>query len=170
MLTSSVFKIAWISAGNLKIALAFSLAKCGFSRSASFARMSAVCVSHSASFVWWYFRVPRERSAARNLPTIVGLSLLLAPYGVWQHDLVLLLVPILATGVKLAKTPHTLARSFGVGSLVLANAAMLTMMVDHASSEWYVWVTPAILLGCWGSVRLADCSPATASVPLVAGA
>ena len=124
----------------------------------------------AASFVWWYFRVPRERSAARNLPTIVGLSLLLAPYGVWQHDLVLLLVPILATGVKLAKTPHALARSFGVGSLVLANAAMLTMMVDHASSEWYVWVTPAILLGCWGSVRLADCSPASASVPLVAGA
>ena len=129
----------------------------------------------AAGFVWWYFlhlspTKLGERFGTRNLPAIVGLSLLLAPYGVWQHDLVLLLVPILATGVKLAKTPHALARSFGVGSLVLANAAMLAMMVDHTSSEWYVWVTPAILLGCWGSVRLANCSPSPTSVPLVAGA
>jgi hypothetical protein len=93
---------------------------------------------------------------AHHLPWLVGLSLLVAPYGVWQHDLVLLLVPIFAVAVKLAARPSPLAVAVGLGWFAAVNAAMLAMMLNHTSSEWYVWVVPTVLAACLLTARLAD--------------
>jgi hypothetical protein len=89
-----------------------------------------------------------------HLPWLVGLSLLVAPYGAWQHDLVLLLVPILAVATRIANAP---GRSVGIGIAWLAsvNAVSLVMMVKGASSEWYVWFAPCVLLGTAILPRLA---------------
>jgi hypothetical protein len=104
-----------------------------------------------------------------HLPWLVGLSLLVAPYGVWQHDLVLLLVPILAVAAKLAAQPHRVATAVGVTSLVGVNAVTLAMMLNHVSSEWYVWVTPIVLLGCRLTLAAAR-QPAPVLSPIPAGA
>ena len=84
--------------------------------------------------------------------------LLAAPYGVWQHDLVLLLVPVLATaarpGVSVA----------GVAALAAVNAVALAMMLAQAESKWYVWFAPAVLLGCWAIPRVRVSAPAALGV------
>ena len=59
----------------------------------------------------------------------------------WQHDLVLLLVPIFAIA-------HRARIALALALLVLVNVVALVMMLNRASSEWYVWVTPCVLLGC----------------------
>jgi hypothetical protein len=105
----------------------------------------------AAGFTFWFFS-PR-RTGRVSLPAIVGLSLLFAPYGVWQHDLVLLLVPVLTTAAKLRERSAIVA---GIAWLALANAAMLVMMLNHTSSEWYVWVTPVVLAGCAATLRLQE--------------
>ena len=108
---------------------------------------------------WWATSARRERPRPETavIPVLVGLSLFVAPYGAWEFDLVLLLVPVLAVAVKLASQPAAVPIAIGVTWLAFVNAAMLAMMLQHASSEWYVWVTPAVLSGCLVAVRLADC-------------
>ncbi|MCI0703892.1 MAG: DUF2029 domain-containing protein [Planctomycetia bacterium] len=82
-----------------------------------------------------------------HLPWLVGLSLLVAPYGAWQHDLVLLLVPILAVAARMANPPDRRSVAIGIAWLASVNAVSLVMMVNSSSSEWYVWFAPCVLLG-----------------------
>ena len=83
----------------------------------------------------------------RSLPFIVGYSLLIAPYGVWPYDLVLLLVPILAVAITIARSPAV--RTVVAGSILLGsvNAVSLMMMLLRISFEWYVWMVPTVLVG-----------------------
>lgn len=112
-----------------------------------------------AGFAAWYRaggRGPSGPDWARLLPAVVGLSLLTAPYGAWPFDLVLLLVPVLAAAARVAAGPTPAAVGVGVGGLIAVNAALLVMMLNCVSSEWYVWVTPVVLAGCLSAVRLAE--------------
>lgn len=118
-----------------------------------------------AGFAVWYLaggrpRGPRAR--AELLPWVVAGSLLVAPYGAWPFDLVLLLVPILASAARVARAPAPAAVAAGVAWLAAVNAALLAMMLARASSEMYVWVTPATILGVVFVSRLA---PRPAPVP-----
>jgi Glycosyltransferase family 87 len=109
------------------------------------------------AFSVWFFTCRRagEPGWARALPWAVGLSLLVAPYGAWAFDLVLLVVPILAVGARVAAAPNPVAVWVGVGWLAAVNAVVIVMMLRVASSELYVWVTPVVLLGAFVVSRLA---------------
>lgn len=96
----------------------------------------------------------------RALPWAVGLSLLVAPYGAWAFDLVLLVVPVLAVGARVCAAPNPVAVWVGVGWLAAVNAVVIVMMLRVASSELYVWVTPAVLLGAFVVSRLVSRPPA----------
>jgi hypothetical protein len=98
---------------------------------------------------WWLWIAPRSPiDWAGQLPWIVGASMLIAPYGVWQYDLVLLLIPILAVTVKLMSNPARAAIAIGGALLLIVNLVCLIMMLNRSSSEWYVWVTPFVLVSC----------------------
>lgn len=110
------------------------------------------------AFAAWHLSRGRAHTDAERraiLPWAVGLSLLVAPYGAWAFDLVLLLVPILAAAARAADAPNPAAVWVGVGWLAAVNAAVLVMMLQVASSERYVWVTPTVLLGAAAVARLA---------------
>lgn len=53
----------------------------------------------------------------------------------------------------------------GIAWLVGVNAVSLAMMLNHASSEWYVWFTPAVLLGCAVTLRQLAVRPVPALAP-----
>jgi hypothetical protein len=119
-----------------------------------------------AGLAVWYVKAGRRTADPLGvLPWLVGLSLLAAPYGVWQHDLILLLVPVFAVAVRLADRPDPRAIGTGLAWLMAANAAMLAMMLGSASSEWYVWVVPTILLGCLVTLNMTARAPAPRLVP-----
>ena len=107
----------------------------------------------------------RKRREA-DVPTLVGLSMFIAPYGVWHHDLVLMLLPIVATAAKLSERTNRAAIAFGLAGFLLADAAMIAMILTKAPYQWFVWVVPATLLGCLGVERLASREPASAPRPL----
>lgn len=107
-------------------------------------------------FIWWWLRIGRHAPIdwAEHLPWIVGGSMLIAPYGVWQHDLVLLLIPILAAAVKVVGNPNHDAIVTGGLTLFVIETISLVMMMNRTSSEWYVWVTPCVLLGSFATIQL----------------
>jgi hypothetical protein len=63
-----------------------------------------------------------------------------------------------------AQAPTPAAVAVGIGWLAAVNAAVLVMMLRVASSELYVWVTPAVLIGSVLVSRLAG-RPAAALAP-----
>jgi hypothetical protein len=87
--------------------------------------------------------------ALTHLPWLIGVSLLVAPYGAWSYDLVLLLVPVLAVTAHQANAPDRRTIATGVVWLGSVNAVSLVMMFNGVSSEWYVWFTPCVLTGVW---------------------
>jgi uncharacterized membrane protein len=118
----------------------------------------------AGSVCCWRTIQSHRKSQADALPWLVGCSLLVAPYGVWQHDLVLLLVPVLAVAARLAERFDTAAVRVGLTWLASVNAVSLAMMLEQAGSRWYVWFTPCVLLGCAVVSRLAVRQPAIARV------
>jgi len=99
--------------------------------------------------VWWAKRKDWNWLAA--MPWLVGVSLVVAPYGAWAHDGVLLLVPILAAAVRI--DPRSPWARFGLMDGLVANAVGYATYLAHATGETYVWLNPAILVAC----RLSTC-------------
>lgn len=97
--------------------------------------------------VWWWRHRASPPARLERLPWIVGLSLVAAPYGAWMFDLILLLAPVLAVAAQMAIAPHRRTILIGAAWLVCVNAMSLAMMLAAASSEWYVWFAPCVLLG-----------------------
>ncbi len=95
--------------------------------------------------VWWNQRT--KWNWLESMPWIIGASLLVAPYGAWAHDGVLLLVPILAVAARF--NPQTLHTRAGVIVYLLANVAGYATYLLHAYGETYVWLNPTILAACW---------------------
>jgi hypothetical protein len=116
----------------------------------------------------WSLRSRKRLSAdaaLTHLPFLVGVSLLVAPYGAWSYDLVLLLVPVLTVAAKLSNAPDRGAIAAGVAGFASVNALALVMMLGDVSSEWYVWFAPGVLFGSVVVVRLAS-RPVAAPVPV----
>lgn len=105
---------------------------------------------------WWVANRGSSPQWAERLPWVVGFSLIVAPYGAWQFDLVLLLAPVLATAACVARSPNATAVVVGVALLASVNAVSLVMMVNQVTSAQYVWVTPLVLLGSAVVTRLAE--------------
>lgn len=89
-----------------------------------------------------------------SVPWLVALSLLVAPYGAWAYDLVLLLVLILAVVAQLARVPDRRAIAIGFVWLASVNVLSVILMINGVSSEWYVWLAPSLLLGAAAVGRL----------------
>ncbi len=95
-------------------------------------------VAGVAWFAWHWRRTGRTWDWADQLPLLLLVSFVTAPYGAWPFDLVLLLpavVRLLAGGAPRA----VLAGLFAV------NVACLVMNVARTGSFPFLWVAPALL-------------------------
>ncbi len=91
-----------------------------------------------AWFAWHWRRAGRTWDWAEQLPLLLLVSFVTAPYGAWPFDLVLLLpavVRLLAAGA-----PRVV-----VAGLMVVNVACLAMNVAQTGSFPFLWVAPALL-------------------------
>ncbi len=122
-----------------------------------------------ALWLAWYWR--RHRGAwdwPARLPALLFASFLTAPYGAWPFDLVVLLLPLLQRVVALQEAPRrraALALALHLG-ITLAAGAQLLAGVEYF---WFLWMTPALLLG-YLLLRPAAVQAPPAVAPLAVGA
>ncbi len=95
-----------------------------------------------AWFAWHWRKHGREWDWREQLPLLLLVSFVTAPYGAWPFDMVLLL-PAAMWLVLHAKPP---ARGPVVAGLVAVNVGCLAMNLLKISSFWFLWVSPAVLL------------------------
>ncbi len=106
-----------------------------------------------AWFAWHWWPRRRTWDWAAEVPTLLLVSFLTSPYGAWHFDLVLLLVVVL----RRAGDPAAGRLRWAYFAM---NLLMLAVNVSGATSVWFGWVAPAILI--------LDALPAARLVPAAA--
>jgi hypothetical protein len=151
-------------------------------------------VSVAAGLVWfaWYCWHNRNNwNWTEQLPLVLLVSFVTAPYGAWPFDMVLLLPAVFAMVVKnLTPQPPSLGGKgeqdlapfppreggWGLGSarftlagLVAVNLGCLVLNRCRIGSFWFLWVSPAVLLLYAAHMRYASLARRTpALVPVTA--
>jgi hypothetical protein len=96
------------------------------------------------SVYWWVRR--KTWNWVVELPRVVLISLLTAPYGAWGFDLVLLLVPVVQAAVWVANDSRKWVwLAFGGGFAAMNLAAMYSLRFENSMANG--WLTPAVAVG-----------------------
>jgi hypothetical protein len=94
----------------------------------------------------WFARHWKRRESTwdwgEELPLLLLVSFLTAPYGAWPFDMVLLLPAVVFVALR-AEAPR---RKPVIAALVAVNVGCLVLNVFKISSFWFIWVSPAVLL------------------------
>ncbi|WP_439628068.1 glycosyltransferase family 87 protein [Gemmata sp.] len=98
-----------------------------------------------AWFAVYYPRWARRWDWADQVPLLVLVSFVTAPYGAWPFDMVLLLPAVVWLVVR--------RRAGVIGGLVAVNVGCLACNLLQTGSFWFLWVSPAVLLIYSAEVR-----------------
>ncbi len=111
-------------------------------------------------FAWYRWHKRHDWNWMEQLPLLLLVSFVTAPYGAWPFDMVLLLPAVfvlvlkrptsptsLLEGRRESKAPFPSRRGVGeVGPLIAINLGCLVMNLFQVGSFWFLWVSPAVLL------------------------
>lgn len=111
-----------------------------------------------AWFTWHWRRAGTGWNWTEQLPLLLLVSFVTAPYGAWPFDMVLLLPAVLhlVTAPASCASEHTSwhaprvitdpARRFILAALFAVNLGCLALNVLKINSFWFLWVSPAVLV------------------------
>jgi hypothetical protein len=126
-------------------------------------------VSVAVGLAWFaLYRYSKRRNWnwAEQLPVVLLVSFVTAPYGAWPFDMVLLLPAVFALLVK-SRAAWSTDEGFAIGSprftvagLVAVNVGCLVMNLCQTGSFWFLWVAPAVLALYALRARRAQVAPA----------
>jgi hypothetical protein len=92
--------------------------------------------------VYWWLRCSRWDWAS-ELPRLIMVGLITAPYGAWPYDQIVLLIPLAATAARLAR--YGTRNQVALAAVVYVVCNVAALMSNAAES--FVWTTPAVLAG-----------------------
>ncbi len=98
----------------------------------------------------WYGNRMRQHGGEWDwnvqLPRLMLVSYLLAPYGVWPFDLVALLCPVVMLATRLLHEGNRLRMRWAVCAYVVINLVAFAINLIEVSAFWYVWMAPSLLI------------------------
>lgn len=103
-------------------------------------------------FAWYRWKKRHDWDWTEQLPVLLLVSFVTAPYGAWPFDMVLLLPALFmlilksqaAWFARMGWAPGS--PRFTVAGLVAVNLGCLAMNLCKTGSFWFIWVAPAMLL------------------------
>jgi hypothetical protein len=108
-------------------------------------RLQFVPILVGLAWFAWHWRKTTEWHWREQLPLLLLVSFVTAPYGAWPFDMVLLLPA--ATALFVSWDRGRLGRAVeGPGGLIAVNLGCLVLNLFKFSSFWFLWVSPAVLL------------------------
>lgn len=125
-----------------------------------------------AWFAWYRWTKRADWNWTAELPLVLAVAFVTAPYGAWPFDMVLLL-PAVFRLVQLSLAELSAKPGWGVGAprftlagLAALNVGMLFQNLLQVGSFWFLWVSPAVLLLYALHMRTANqTEPRAAPVP-----
>lgn len=99
-------------------------------------------------------RIPAADRWATALPLLVAGSLVVAPYGAWWYDMVLLLPLVLLAAVRINETGSPALTRLGLAAFVLLDVAILALYRGRAHlTPLFALIPPMVVLGYFALVR-----------------
>lgn len=103
-------------------------------------------------FTWYWRKTGRDWNWGDQLPLLLLVSFVTAPYGAWPFDMVLLLPAVVY--LIAARERESVACQVGgsmlwkvvFAGLVAVNIGCLVLNVLRFSSLWFLWVSPVVLV------------------------
>lgn len=128
-----------------------------------------------AWFAWHRWNMRDNWDWTEQLPLLLLVSFVTAPYGAWPFDMVLLLPAVFALLLKSRETWESDvgvapgSPRFTIAALVAVNLGCLVMNLLQTGSFWFLWVAPAVLgLYVLQATRVARVKTEPAPVAVVA--
>jgi hypothetical protein len=116
-------------------------------------RLQFVSVALGAVWFAWYRSAHRKHwDWTEQLPIVLAVAFLTAPYGAWPFDMVLLLPAVLKLLLRslsdLSAKPGWAPGGprYTLAGLAAVNLAMLKLNLFQIGSFWFLWVSPAVVL------------------------
>lgn len=100
-----------------------------------------------------------------QLPWLLAVSFVTAPYGAWHFDLVLLLVPLVHRAAGLAADGWSPTARLAAAVYLAANLVMLGLNGLGVYSYWFAWVAPLVLALYAATNRRSPPAPRLAVAP-----
>jgi hypothetical protein len=100
----------------------------------------------AAGVAIWWTRRQLTFDWPRDLPGLVLFSCLVTAYGGWALDLVVLLIPIIATAAVLVRSGRTPLIVSGATAFLVVSGVAVAMHQARVPQAAFVWMTPAVLL------------------------
>lgn len=97
-----------------------------------------------AWLAWYWPRHRRNWNWKEQMPVILLVSYLTAPYGAWHFDLVLLLPAVMHLLLKPSSADCLLPRTAVWAGLLAVNVACLILNISRVESFWFIGIAPAI--------------------------
>lgn len=97
--------------------------------------------------MWFRSRVSWDWTS--QLPGLVLISCLLTSYGGWAFDLVVLLIPIIATAAGVVRSGRQALAGAGAAAFVGVSGAAFAMHAARAPQSAFLWMTPAVAIACY---------------------
>jgi hypothetical protein len=96
-----------------------------------------------------WFRTRAGWDWTSQLPGLVLISCLLTSYGGWAFDLVVLLIPVLATAARVVRSGRRAIVSAAVAAFVGVSGVAFAMHAAGAPQPAFLWMTPAVAIACY---------------------
>ncbi|MCS6864324.1 MAG: glycosyltransferase family 87 protein [Gemmataceae bacterium] len=97
-------------------------------------------------FAWYRYRLRQCWHWLDQLPFVLLLSFVTAPYGAWPFDMVLLLPVVMVLIVRSIATWASSSSRWILAGLLAINGGCLVLNLCQVGSFWFLWVSPAILI------------------------
>ena len=109
-------------------------------------RLQFVPLLAGVAWLGWYAARRRERwDWSEQLPLLVLVSLVTAPYGAWPFDMVLLLLPALHLATRLSAAPDRVRVAGAIFAYLCIDLAALALNLLAITSFWFIWMAPSAL-------------------------
>jgi hypothetical protein len=99
------------------------------------------------AWLLWYGSRRREWDWSKEMPLLLLAGVLTTAYGGWPFDLVLLLLPVVAVAAELSRGGSPVRCATAMTVYVAINWLALVLLSRGVEYLWFIWMTPALLLG-----------------------
>lgn len=100
-----------------------------------------------AWFIPWWWTHRQNWSWEKQTPLLLLVSLVVAPYGCWPFDLVILILPVVELAARVTRDGRAAVIAWAVAVFVVIDGAALSFNLAVEDYFWFVWMAPAMLLG-----------------------
>lgn len=98
-------------------------------------------------FAGYWLRQRNNWDWLKQLPIVLSISFITAPYGAWPFDAVVLLVVVIPLAARITQSANPSLSVAALTAFGVTSGVALVMNYLRAPEAWFIWLPPALFVG-----------------------